>query len=119
MSMKPGARVKPSRSISSAPLGEMSPTALMRSPVIPIDADLAGAPVPSTTRAPRSTKSMSAPRQSMDGRVPDVLHRHIIAAQHEEVESDEAVALALELLGHAAAQLQGVALTDRAEMRHF
>ncbi len=57
MSMKPGASARPRRSISSAPAGRRGPIAEMRSPVTAMSSSRPGAPLPSKTVAPRSTRS--------------------------------------------------------------
>src|SRR5579871_6393390 len=59
MSMNPGASTSPSRSTTSAPAASSpgSATAAMRFPVTATSAARPGDPVPSTTRAPRSSRS--------------------------------------------------------------
>src|SRR5438270_4321173 len=60
MSTKPGASTSPSRSISVAPFLATSPTAVMRPCSTPTSTERSGPPVPSTTRAPRRTRSMES-----------------------------------------------------------
>ncbi len=58
MSMKPGATWSPVASMTRRPCsGAISPSAAMRSPTRPTSARKAGAPVPSSTVPPRTTRS--------------------------------------------------------------
>src|SRR5881227_1312518 len=57
MSTQPGARISPSASISRRPRSPTSPTSVMRPPSTATSAVRLGPPVPSTTVAPRMTRS--------------------------------------------------------------
>src|SRR5437763_10761528 len=70
MSTQPGARISPSASISRRPRSPTSPTSVMRPPSTATSAVRLGPPVPSTTVAPRMTRScIPAPYAKADAGV--------------------------------------------------
>src|SRR5207253_6561608 len=137
MSMKPGATSWPAASSSRLPR-RPGPTSAMRPSLMATSASNEGAPVPSTTRPPRMTRSAAMARRlrrrmrvatwnvnSLKARLPRVeewlqyAHPDVLCLQETKLSDDAFPQLTFQSLGydsvhHGPGQWNGVAILSRA-----